>query len=1471
MDSTTRIRYMILTLYLLQYARQFEIKYTLTGFMMEVSALPRLDNPQRAHSSLAGPLANFQGRLSEQFLRIIGRMNSKARSVSEKCNSDLSNLFESFRQKENELIEKQNEIIESIAAATESFDTLHERLNSYGDQLIQEVQKLREDAKQIYSDSFQTIKPFIEEAAESSKEIIKQIPPYVAERLQQAVNHLNSSYLVMKRKLIETLYAVEVQAREQISASVEKFETKRSDWNSNRFQLLVTRAKEQLNPTTDIDFGTLYEDFHRDQANFTKCARKLLSDVTLIAPPGRFTEADLDQWWKDVEEIVGSHENFVKQFTAKFQAVLTDRMTKNTELMSELEEELSSLKDETEAAAAMAELTPMYSQSQKIQTIFMEKLTKYWTHRGECLRKSYEGIRTFLSGAIAVYQEYVGKIKEVQEKEVQGKEEYTKASTELLEDLEKQLSEKKDEIYLLASDSEIDAAVTACKQILGKIETEYRDYFAKMQTLLTGQQELITNIFVVSEVQAADVMKLRKTNDMTGYATLEKSPMKRGSGRNSRQSSFVSKSRQGSPLQRRKAMKAKGGKGQAAEQQIFNFTLECGAKFEEVEKIEVIPTFDDFVDEPPPPVPTKGHRGRGGAHRARARGRGGVGSRSSRGKGRVDDDDSEPPYFRLADVVPKISGEVSIWVYVPLREETTDWVASFRQQLISSVYDQFQLAMSKARNEDALIEIQDQFNERMRMHGPRASDIAVNVAEARKRKLENSKFQTETYFKRFCIDFNKSAANMEAAIARKKATLADKCDSLRRFIDELANQKSTILFKPLAQNLHIAEKQCLTNIAKGMDDLQAEADKFSALYKARNERFKQVTLGESKDDGDKEREIIQEYCERMEKQMADLDVELRNEIEKTKQELDTRVAGVVSEYESVSQHHHADVAFIEAIAQSVQESKSKYEALLARNKHQANEIERCADLLRTAIDKDDEPSAKIKLLITSLEKLRSVVVQRAISLKMLKSSLDPTEGEYNVEIDGKQHLNDPDENQVNVRKGPVRSRVRTSGNKQDLMKKAAPNTKQAGKPPKPGTQGRKSRNTPVLEVPKTTDLNTIEGQLEQLRVSLINSAAQLAADYYASVKTRKFEITRPDMIPPTQQEVVEKVTKEWNSSVNNFDTIMEQSHAKFRCQLLMVFDVARDCVKTIFALYSQFFMTHLTQSRDEVQKRFDEQFAELNKEKHTHEQKLSPNIASENALEEFQELTTAEKERAGKEREVVSVLKSMMFNCERRIMMSYTSQMNTVVGNLLKLFDGFTLSEDLIEGPEVNRPRKTMREMLKDRERNIRTPVTGAGRPFHMRDWPTLSMIMKPLFRGPPEEVTQALADQPVDAAKGRSGGRRTARTRMGDRTTSATVSQAFDTDDQMHVLNSFETPIHRSVIMERNRSYQAYESALAKRMSELEAFVNSVNTENEAFAQHWLACIQSLKPSYTEPEPIPEPAPPAPLLTSSRRQGSRK
>ena len=60
----------------------------------------------------------------------------------------------------------------------------------------------------------------------------------------------------------------------------------------------------------------------------------------------------------------------------------------------------------------------------------------------------------------------------------------------------------------------------------------------------------------------------------------------------------------------------------------------------------------------------------------------------------------------------------------------------------------------------------------------------------------------------------------------------------------------------------------------------------------------------------------------------------------------------------------------------------------------------------------------------------------------------------------------------------------------------------------------------------------------------------------------------------------------------------------------------------------------------------------------------------------------------------------------------------------------------------------------------------------------------------------------------------------------------------------SLDTALSRGLIVERNTSYKEYETALEKRLADFEIYVQSLRDENEAFTNHWMQCIASLKPA---------------------------
>jgi hypothetical protein len=149
-----------------------------------------------------------------------------------------------------------------------------------------------------------------------------------------------------------------------------------------------------------------------------------------------------------------------------------------------------------------------------------------------------------------------------------------------------------------------------------------------------------------------------------------------------------------------------------------------------------------------------------------------------------------------------------------------------------------------------------------------------------------------------------------------------------------------------------------------------------------------------------------------------------------------------------------------------------------------------------------------------------------------------------------------------------------------------------------------------------------------------------------------------------------------------------------------------------------------------------------------------------------------------------------------------------------------------------------MQFLIKDRERSQnKQPVS--GRSFHQREWPALRAVMEPLVRKqPPMSAAASDAD-----SKGNTHG---ARKRKGG--TPAPVVETpvpvGDADEMMPTAVSLETPLHRAVIIDRNREYAMYSQRLGKRIADLEAYLQALGSGTEQFSQFWASCVCGIQPS---------------------------
>jgi hypothetical protein len=179
----------------------------------------------------------------------------------------------------------------------------------------------------------------------------------------------------------------------------------------------------------------------------------------------------------------------------------------------------------------------------------------------------------------------------------------------------------------------------------------------------------------------------------------------------------------------------------------------------------------------------------------------------------------------------------------------------------------------------------------------------------------------------------------------------------------------------------------------------------------------------------------------------------------------------------------------------------------------------------------------------------------------------------------------------------------------------------------------------------------------------------------------------------------------------------------------------------------------------------------------------------------------------------------------------FISRLPIVTQTLLQMFDAFVMPEDLAPGQVESARRATLREMLKERERHVASPGTDPARPFPQRQWPTLPITMS--MR---EVVVETKVEVPIPTR-----GARSARRQKPDKS-----QKAPDKNPQagnMPLLTSYETLLHRTVIIHRNEVYNDYQQHLIQRTEQFGNYVDALKQEAEAFTEHWMESVRSLNP----------------------------
>lgn len=1227
------------------------------------------DHPPIVHSAANGILARYQSRLTEQLNHLLNRLAVTSQAIASEANADITSKVHEFEYFRNESFGVTADIVENAGTSNNDYEDLKHQVQESNQAVIDRSIELRSECLSIYETSFKKLQPEIDAIFEESAEWRPQLPEHVAHRLEYEVHRLNRRYLETRKSLVLTLYEAEMSSRARAEEFEKELEAKRGDWMTHRHATSVEATKLALDIANRIDFGTLFEDFYRDQQKFTRCFKKNMQNVQLIAPPEHFSAEDLNRWWTEVTEVLEMHRNFVKIFLDKVKEKVDERSHQNQEMMTNLREQLVKLTDEKAADEEIAWLLPRQRLSDKYNNTFFERLNLYWTNREEALTAAFSSVKEFLEKLIHVFYQFNGEVTEDRKKMEEDMGSYDEEMKEKIEECENKIKEKVAEVNGAVSEKEIKAGIDKCKVFLNEIADQYRSFYMKCIDRIDKRRPFVMDRFEEREQELLEHLKMKKTaGPDEARADAAKTKKKPTSPRSPKRL----KSRDASlpPLS-------------------FKMMLGDGSKYEEEEPLLLIPATEDFIDEDPEPVSARGKKGKKPPPR-----------KPAKRKGKQNEpEELEMPEFKLFDVIPVIDGKPAIWVYIPEPSELEEYANPFRTAVVNRFHEVMTEAATEADYVDLRRELSTQLQERIRMHAPRTASMDLNVGEARISQLETRKIFIEKYFKQTSANFNKDYVKLKASIEQRKEKLASDCQELRKYVDNLGVQKNSRNLAELTQQYRAHEKSFDTMFQKVIQQMFSDISAVSNAIKGSNDRF--MASVESKDPpfSTEEKELCTKYLERMNEGVNALLDELNQLTQATQDETEASRTEISQEYERLLPHHKMDLEFLESLARCQAEARSRYDSLCFKNRQSENDVILALNRVHDAQTLELPPQELINKQFEVIDLFRLIVIRRAKFLGILKSNISSEPILISIDLSaGGDGLETPE------------------ARKKRLMSKQ--------KSRSPGRQTTPSNQPPRSESPPLDLSGTLRSLIDMIGSDMMDQVRSISGEYYKKVKVRKFQITRAE-IPNEPKDCLSEMKMKWEKIISNSDSIVQSSGEKLAGNVLESVKVVRESVRVIFDAIYKHYCDAISESEAELRKNFQKEIKAYAMKWETLKGKLTPQLSDPNQISVLKELVSNEQARAIEEANLLSSYYNTLIETENDGMRQFTSHLPVVVKAALQMFDGFVMGADLVNGRAENAERMTIMQMLKDQSRreNGKEPFD-EKRPFRRREWPQLNVVM---------------------------------------------------------------------------------------------------------------------------------------------------
>lgn len=1344
------------------------------------------------HSKEGGTYDEYQKSMTDRYLKCIHGLETSAQQLSSECKSQITQLIQKHNSYKEEEESKLKVILDSMKTTSVSFEDLKQQVIEIGENILNHTKELKSTSMDLYQKSFDQLQPQIDKIYVDLKDQLPMIEPQYSNRLPTTIKSLNELFVKNKQQMEKMFDSFIENAQKSAQDNVDEFLKRSDDWRTNRFETVFNDAKNKLDPLKQLEYGTIFEDFYREQAKFTLVFQKILQNYTIIMPPDKFTTKDVDDWWNKTEEMLQFHTNFINQFTTKITDHLNTNILVNSNLLQDVEAELQQLKGDSEAANAIAELTPLHKHSQKLNAIFIEKLTKFWDTKRTILRKGFEALHNFILPIVQRYEKYINDTENCFNDANKNITTATEKSRAELTKLETQFSEKEAEIQILANEKDINQAVTVCKGLLDSIEKEYRTSYDKIVEIYDEQPEKVKKFFEEGETELLNTLKLRKTTAAPELEGIVK-------GANSHQR--IPPVRKGSAIMRRPKLKD-------LKLNIFIFGSQNGAKFEEIEPITLIPELDESSEEQNNQQNQKG-KGKGKSPAPKPKKPAKTPTKNTKGKKGAIDEEYEMPEFSLTTSIPKIDDHVAIEVYTPQNSEVSNWVNDFRKSVICSINDYFTEIVYKVQYKVERNKAANELNERMRTHAPRLSQLELNTAKTRVLQIESRKMLLEKHFHHSAATFNKTLQIIEPSIEQYKQSMFAKIEEMRPLIVKISEIHSVQHFVELEQEFKICENHFLQVYEEEKKKEKELVTSLESSFKQINDRFIETVLNQDSYSND-ERTNAMAYFDKMNAQVSNIYNALNEKITNASNEIDNKYQQLSEEFQQLIPKHTIDVTFIEALNSQQHVAKQKYDTLCFRNRQQEQEIDSLIAQLNEALKSEEEPQQLIITEFEAIERLRIALVKRGKYLMVMKSEISHDPIGFAIDL----------ENTVTNAEHEKEEKDKDKKNKRQGKK---PNTS------KPKISSKKANAD-------QDSMGTMQGQIDQIGNQLIQGATKTITDYFTQLKTTKSAIVRTNEIKPNQPECIESLKQAWQKQIENTPQIFASSGLKYRTQVSQSLALTRQAIVLIYDAVDKYYIDKLGVLSAESKDNFQKKMVELRQKRDEHKNMLTPKLSDSNNVQILKNLYTAEDERRKSELSLITGYENNIIDTEKNVMNMFTSHLPQITQSLMSLFDKFPLLEDLTPGPVDNEQRRTLKSLIKDKERKNMQLPDDPDRPFHVRQWPTLPLTMEP--------ISSMIQNESQDQKEStRSSGRKsTKKPKKSDAKVAVEASM-------MPIIISIDTAMHRGVIVERNRAFEEYQGELKERVNAFESTITGLKEETQKFADFWVVSINHLCPRFVIPK----------------------